>query len=90
MPDKINGETIIASSSGYNETSVGSTATERQTVGETKTTTETIIGLQEIPASTGNATTVEKEVTGLFIVGRIKEKRKTMTSTNDSQEPNSM
>ena len=43
---------------------------ERQNVEKTKTKTETIIILQESPPSTGNETTVEKEVTGLFIVGQ--------------------
>ena len=39
------------------------------------------IRLQEIPASTGNTTLVEKEATGLFIVWKIKENIKTMPST---------
>ena len=38
------------------------------------------IRLQEVPVSTGNATTVEKDVTRMLIVGRSKEKRKKMTS----------
>ena len=59
-----------------NATSMARMATECQTVGETKTT----IRLQEIPASTGNATSVEKQTTGMLIDGRRKEKRKTMTS----------
>ena len=58
-------------------------ATECQTVGESaiKMTTEEKIRLQEIPASTGNTTLVEKEATGLFIVWKIKENIKTMPST---------
>ena len=39
------------------------------------------IRLQEIPVSTGNATTVEKEVTRLLVVGKRKENRNNMTST---------
>ena len=56
-------------------------STERHNVGETeiKMTIEMTIILQEIPASTGNETTVEKEVTWLLIVGQIKENRKTIT-----------
>ena len=58
-------------------------ATNSQTIGETvtKMATETTARLQEIPASTGNATTVVKKDTRLLIVGRRKEKRKTMTLT---------
>ena len=37
--------------------------------------------ITENPASTENAKTVEKEDTGLLIVGIRKERRKTMTST---------
>ena len=79
----------MVSSSRENITSVASMAIENQTVGETeiKTTTETSIRLQESPASTGNATPVEKEATGLLIVGRRKEKRKTMILTTSSWEP---
>ena len=68
-----------------NATSVVSTATERQTVRK-KRKTETTIRLKESPASTGNATTVVKEFTGLLIVGLRKEKRKTMTSITYSWE----
>ena len=70
--EKRNGETIIASSPRANKTSVLSTDTEHQTVGETRTKIKTSIRLQEIPASTGNATTVERDTTGLLIVGRRK------------------
>ena len=56
-------------------------ATERQTVGEKRTKTETTIGLKESPASTGNATTVVKEDTGHLTVGKINENKKTMTLT---------
>ena len=64
----------MESSSRENATSVASMATDCQTVGETeiKTTTETIIRLEENPAPTGNATTVEKEATVPLIVGRRK------------------
>ena len=49
-------------------------AIERRTFGKTapKMTTETTIKLQEIPASMGNSTTVEKEATMLLIDGRRK------------------
>ena len=60
---------IIVISSRANVTSVSSKAIERQDLGETKTTTETTIRVQEIPVSTRNATTVVKEVTGQLIVG---------------------
>ena len=46
--------------------------------------------LQEIPTSTGNAATVEKEVTGLMIFGLRNKKRKTMTLTTYSWDPNSV
>ena len=55
-----------------NTKSVTSKATERQTVGETKMKIEMTIRLKESPVSTGNVTTVVKEVTGMLIVGRIK------------------
>ena len=71
-----------------NTKSVKSKATERQTVGETKMKIEMTIRLKESPASTGIETTVVKEVTGLLIVGRIKENRKTMTLTTYSWEQN--
>ena len=73
-----------------NATSVAITSTERQNVGETKTKTEITIRLQESPTSTGNATTVEKEVTGLMVVGQRKEKINTITSTTYFWEPHSM
>ena len=59
-------------------------ATNSHTIGETvtKMATETTARLQEIPASTGNATTVVKGFTGLMVLGQIKENRKTMMSTN--------
>ena len=47
-------------------------------------TIEMTIILQEIPASTVNATTAEKEATRLLVFGRIKEKRNIMTSTTYS------
>ena len=55
-------------------------------MGETKTKTEITIILKESPTSTGNATNVVKEVTGLLIVGQVKVNRKTMTSTTYSWE----
>ena len=73
-----------------NTKSVTSTATERQTVGETKTKIEMTKRLKEIPASTGNVTTVVKEVTGLLIIGRIKENKKTMILTTYSREQHSV
>ena len=77
-------KTRIENSSRANVTSVASMATELQTVGEiaTKMTIEKTIRLQESPASTGNATTAEKESTRLLIVGQRKKNRKTMTLTN--------
>ena len=63
-----------------NATSLARMATECQTIGETKTKKETTIRLQEIHASTGNATSVQKQATGMLIDGLRKEKRKTMTS----------
>ena len=82
----------IASYSRANVTSVESMDTECQTVGETTTiiTTEGTIRPQEIPTSTGNATTAEKEVTRLLIVGRRKEKRKTMTLKISLWDPHSV
>ena len=73
----------MESYSRANVTSMEIIATECQTVGESaiKMTTEKKIRLQEIPASTGNTTLVEKEATGLFIVWKIKENIKTMPST---------
>ena len=61
----------MANYSRNNETSVVSIATERQVVGETaiRITTEITLRLQEIPASKGNAKTVEKDATGMLIVG---------------------
>ena len=64
-----------------NATSVESTTTERQTVGETKTKIETKISLKEISASTGNETSVVKEATRQLAAGKRKGNRKTMTST---------
>ena len=52
-------------------------------------TTETT-KITENPASTENSTTVEKEDTGKLIVGRIKGKIKTMTSTTSLWEPHSV
>ena len=54
-----------------NAISVASTAIELQNVIK-KTKTETVIRLKKGPASTGNATTLVKESTGLLIVGRKK------------------
>ena len=48
------------------------------------TKTETTIILREIPASTGNAKTVVKEVTGMMIVGQRNEIIKTMAPTTYS------
>ena len=62
------------------------TSIDHQTVGETKTKLEATISLKEIPASTGNGTTMVKEVMGQLIVGRRKENIKTMTSTTYSWE----
>ena len=50
-------------------------------------TTEMTIILQESPASTENATAVEKEATRMFIVGQRKKNRKTMPSTTSLWEP---
>ena len=62
---------------------------EQQTVGETeiKVTRETTIRLQEILASTGKATTLEKEATRLLIFGRRKGNRKRMNLTTSLWEP---
>ena len=66
----------------YSRMNVTIMDTERDTVGEKviKMTTEMTIKLQEMPTSTVNAITVEKEATRLLVVGRGKKKRKTMTS----------
>ena len=72
-----------------NVTSVVMMSTEVQNIGEIeiKMTTETKIILQEISYSMGNITTVEKEATGMLIVGQIKKNRKTMTLPNSLWEP---
>ena len=79
----------MESYSRYNVTIMTSIATENQTFGgeAIKTTIETIIRMQEIPASVGNAITVKKEATGLLIVGQKRENINTMTSTTSSWEP---
>ena len=60
--------------------------TQRVRLLKKKTKTEMRISLKEIPVSTGNATAVIKEVTGLLIVRRRKENRKTMTTKTYSWE----
>ena len=78
--EKIDGKRIIASSSSENVTNVASMDIDCQNVGETETkittatkmSTETTIGLQESPTSTGNSTTVKKESTMILVFGQIK------------------
>ena len=74
-------------SSIADETSVVRTATDRQTFGETNTTMETKIRLQESLTSKGNAATAEKEVTRLLVVGQKKENINMITSTTSLWDP---
>ena len=53
-------------------------ATEHHTVGRGETKTEMKISLKEIPTSMGNETNMVKEVTGLLVVGKIKDNKKTI------------